>query len=89
MCWLEVALVRSIVSEREENIPLLSGKDAANIPLYKDLIEFFFTNTYTKSYTTPYSTFFSHPIFALSVAALAVVCFILTVVSFFIQYHKP
>ena len=84
--------IRSIYENdsKQEKIPLLAGSSkGTSIPLYQELINFFFTYRYSRSYTTPYSTSFSHPIFAIIVALLAVVCFILTIVSFIVPYQLP
>ena len=71
----------------QEKQPLLPNGKAS---LYKKdkrrfIFEFFFTFKYRSSYKTPYSTPLSYPLCVIGFFIVAVICFVLTIVSLFVH----
>lgn len=67
---------------QEEKAPLLGGTQSAATTGSR-VYQFFFTYKEMYLYKTPYSTPLSHPLCVIFFLVLAIVCFILTVISLF------
>lgn len=72
----------SVKGKEEEEEKLLPGQGKETV---KRVLEFIFTCKNTFLYKTPYSTFLGHPLGVIFILLLAVVCFLLTVISLFVH----
>lgn len=82
----ELELKGMNVTEESEEESLLpeNMKQQKQVTIEK-VFDYFFSCKNTFLYTTPYSTFMGHPLCVLFILLLAVICFILTIVSLFMH----
>ena len=66
-------------SHGNETTPLLGG--VAEQSFSRDLLEFFFTTKHSDLYKTPYSMFFSYPIFVVVIGVVSFMTLVFTIVS--------